>query len=316
MARIPRVHIEGALFYVTSRGDNNADIFREDSDYNAYLELLNKYKAQYGFKLFAFCLLANHLHLLIELKEGITVSDIMHDLNTNYTKYFNGKYERKGHLFQERYKMVIVEKEHYMLKVAAYIHLNPVIVGLVENLKDYTYSSCQLSSGRRGAGPAMDEEIRELRAKDYPDFLTNIKRQEMEAFGKELTKNTILGSAEFVERVRKQASEMEAAEAKKTGEGHRRLVYVSLAGAVVLAVFTFYLYGKTAVMRKKYRDEMARKNQELRDRMAEERKKVVKDLEEKYSADRVSYDAMAKRLELEKKKAKELEEKARGGGRK
>ena len=310
------MHIEGGLFYVTSRGDNNADIFKDNDDYKAYLELLRKYKAQHGFKLFAYVLMPNHLHLLIELKEGITISDIMHDLNSNYTKYFNGRYQRKGHLFQERYKMAIVEKEQYILKVAAYIHMNPLILHLAENLTDYAYSSYALFGGARPTGPAMDEEIKELRARNYQNFLAGIPKDEMEKFGKELNKNTILGSSEFAERVKKQAAELEAAEAKKTGVEHRKLIYVSLAAAVILALFTFYLYGKTALMRKKYRDEIARKNQELQDRMAQERKKVVKDLEEKYSADRVSYDAMARRLELEKQKAKQLEEKARSAGTK
>ncbi len=125
MIKIPKIHIEGALYYVTTRGDNNEDIFKEPEDYKTYLGLLRKYKEQYGFKLFSFMLAPNHLHLLFELKMGITISDIMHDLNGNYTKYFNSKYERKGHLFQERSKMVLAEKDKYLLPIIAYMHLNP-----------------------------------------------------------------------------------------------------------------------------------------------------------------------------------------------
>lgn len=269
MAKIPRVHIPGALFYVTSRGDNNADIFKDSDDYKAYLELLRKYKAQYGFKLFAYLLAPNYLHLLIELKEGLTLSDIMHDLSSNYTKYFNGRYQRKGHLFQERYKAAILEKEEY-----------------------------------------MSEEVSQI----GPSFTAGIPAQQMEDLAGKLKNNAVSGSDEFVEMVNKQAAAMEAAQAQEAGGQRRRLLYISLAGVAVLALFTFYLYGKTALMRKKYRDEMARKNQELQNRVAEERKKVVKDLEEKYAADRVSYDAMAKRLELERQKAKELEKKTQGKG--
>ncbi len=125
MIKIPKIHIEGALYYVTTRGDNNEDVFKEPEDYKTYLGLLRKYKEQYGFKLFSFVLAPNHLHLLFELKVGITISDIMHDLNANYTKYFNSKYQRKGHLFQERSKMVLAEKDKYLLPILAYMHLNP-----------------------------------------------------------------------------------------------------------------------------------------------------------------------------------------------
>lgn len=318
MARIPRVHIEGALFYVTSRGDNNADIFKDNDDYKMYLELLKKYKAQHGFKLFAFVLMPNHLHLLIELKEGITISDIMHDLNSNYTKYFNGKYQRKGHLFQERSRLVILEKSAYLSKVAAYIHLNPLLLNLVENLKYYAHSSYGLYSERRACSsevrdlwPVMEEEIKEAGIPDYVVFLAGISKEEMKALGVELSKNVILGSNGFVEKVKQREAEREAAEPRGLKTEQRKFIYVSVAGIAVLTLLTLYLYGRTAALRKNLKNEITKKNVELSTRLEQERKKVVKDIEEKYAADKVSYDAMAKRLELEKKKAKDLEEKAK-----
>ena len=97
--------------------------------------------------------------------------------------------------------MAIVEKEQYMLKVAAYIHFNPLMLHLAENIKDYPYSSYMLFSGSRGTGPLLDEEIRELGARNYQGFAANVPKDEMEAFGKELNKNTVLGSDSFVEMV-------------------------------------------------------------------------------------------------------------------
>ena len=141
MARIPRIHIEGALYYITSRGDHNQNIFKDEQDYKYYLELLRKYKQQYGFKLFSFVLLPNHLHLLIELREGITISEIMHDLNSSYIKYFNSRHKRRGHLLQERFKLILIEKQPYLLYITAYIHLNPRKLGLVSEVNDYPYSS-------------------------------------------------------------------------------------------------------------------------------------------------------------------------------
>jgi REP element-mobilizing transposase RayT len=266
MMKIPKIHIPGAVFYVTSRGDNNADIFKDNDDYKAYLELLKKYKTQYGFKLFAYCLMPSYLHLLIELKEGLKLSDIMHDLSANYTKYFNGKYQRKGHLFQERYKVAILEKEGY-----------------------------------------MSEEIKDI----GPSFAAGIPAQQMEGLAGKLKNNAISGSDRFVEMVKKQASEIEAVEVKTTQAQRSRLVYASTAGLIILALLAGYLYQRTVAIRKKYRNEMAKRNLELQRQMDDERKKVMQDLEEKYAADRVSYEAMARRLEIEKKKAQELEKKAK-----
>lgn len=148
MPRPPRIYLENALYYVTSRGDGNQNIFRDDEDFKTFLDLLRKYKAQYGFKLFAFCLLPEHFDLLMELpvqKEQIykmgALSSIMHDLNSSYTKYFNGKYSRKGHLFRERYKAALIEKEPYLLKLTAYIHYSPASLNTAVCPEQYPYSS-------------------------------------------------------------------------------------------------------------------------------------------------------------------------------
>lgn len=220
MVRIPRMHIEGGLYYVTIRGDHDEEIFKEAEDYQAYLNLLKKYKEQYGFKLFAFVLLPNHLRLLIELKEGITLSDIMHDLNGNYTKYFNRKYSLKGHLFQERYKMNLLEKTHYLIYMSAYIHLYPQWLNLVPKAAVYPYSSCPVylyyaglkgdcvDTGQKpfGFDVEMKQEIMEvlsaLEEKNYADYLVNISREEIKIFAKHLKKRTVLGSEEFRETVR------------------------------------------------------------------------------------------------------------------
>ena len=134
MPRVPRINLEGALYYVTSRGDHNEAIFKEAGDYAAYLDLLKKGKEQYNFKLFAFCLLPNHIHLLIELAGDTTISQIMYGLNSNYTKYFNAKHHKEGHLFQERYEMALLEKEPNLLNMTAYIHLNPKALASVPDI--------------------------------------------------------------------------------------------------------------------------------------------------------------------------------------
>ena len=103
MPMLPRIYIEGSLYYVTSMGNHGENIFRDKEDYMTYLELLKKYKEQDGYKLFSFVLMPQQLNLLIEATEQATISTIMHDIASSYTKYFNNRYQRKGHLFQERF---------------------------------------------------------------------------------------------------------------------------------------------------------------------------------------------------------------------
>jgi REP element-mobilizing transposase RayT len=330
--KIPKGYIEGAIYYVTSRGDNNEDLFADDADYLTYLELLKKYQRQYGFKFWAFCLMPNHLHLLMELKEGITISDIMHDLNANYTKHFNGKYKRKGHLFQERYKMVVAEKKDYLLPIISYIHLNPSKLGLVGDLGEYKYSSYlyyYIGEKPQDAGLIMEEEIREigrvLGINSYRDLLANIPKEEMEILGRELSKNVILGSGEFVHKVKalslpaeqatKQAQEEIALPVAGNG-AHPKFILAGVALIVILGAFNFYLYARATGFKETLKKELQKKDAEVSVRLARERETVFKDLDEKYRADMVSYQAMAKRLEIEKGKARKLEKELEHAGQK
>jgi len=326
MAKIPRTHIEGAIYYVTSRGDNEEGIFKDGQDYQRYLELLIKYKKQYGFKLFAFVLMPSHLHLLIELKKGLTLSDIMHDLNANYTKYFNGRYQSKGHLFQERYKMNLLEKSAHLLSyMVAYLHLNPKILGLVSDCKDYAYSSYPLYIGKATqnlnySGLNMENEIKEalgyLGEKNYVDYLNSIPKSEMDSFGKDLVKKPILGSNEFVEKVQAEVDlQQQAIDADKLssveGRKKQKLILAASMVIVILGIFSSYLFVAAKGMKTKLKDELKHKEIELTTKLNQDKEFIRKDLDEKYRADQVSYKAMAKRLEIEKNKVKELEEKVR-----
>lgn len=371
MTKIPKDYIEGALYYVTARGDHNEEIFKEKSDYKAYVELLKKYKEQYGFKLFSFVLLSNHLHLLFELKPGLTISDVMHDLNANYTKYFNAKYKRKGHLFQERGKVVLAEKETYLLSIIAHMHLNPLLLNLVQDdahglstFLNYPYSSHILYAGitachsftsfrtaseeprqqrsdeesknkENGSileGLNLTEEIKEVLKKLsvnqlasqpvnqslYTHFINNVSKDEMNVLGKDLTKKQVLGAENFLRKVQQKMeekkSELSAAGTeingyrKKTAK-QQNLILAGSAAVILMGMFTLYLYNRGLELRKNLKNEIAKKNVDLSNKIAQERKVIIQDLEEKHQADMVSYNAMAKRLEYEKLKAKELEAK-------
>jgi len=317
MRKMPRTHIEGAIYYVTSRGDHNEEIFKDSKDYLIYMNALKKYKEQYGFKLFAFCLLPNHMHLLIELKEGITISDIMHDLNSNYTKYFNGRYNKKGHLFQERNRTILAEKPVFLLPMTAYIHLNPKSQNLISEIKDYSYSSYPMYSGSKLSaleGMNLNEETKEiagyLKGKNYADFLNSVTKNEMEVLGRDLAKKLILGSEEFVMKV-DQKMEKALTENRIPRTEHRRFILAGSLAILILGILTLYLYNNTLGLKENFKKELLGKETELTSRLEKDKVKIYKDLDEKYRADNVSYEAMAKRLEVEKGKVKELENKLR-----
>jgi len=319
MVKIPRTHIAGAIYYVTSRGDNEDVIFKDQQDYQKYLELLIKYKKQYGFGLFAFVLLPSHLHLLIELKKGLTLSDIMHDLNANYTKYFNGRYQRKGHLFQERYKMNLLEKTGQLLShIIAYLHLNPKILGLVSDCQDYVYSSYPLYIGKEisnlnYAALNMGNEIKEalgyLEGKKYAEYLNSIPKAEVASFSKDLIKNPILGANEFIAKVQAEMElQQQATDAEGTqGKNSRKLILFGTIAIVVLGILSSYLFMGSKGMKAKLKDELKVKEIEMSNKLNQDKAFIKKDLDEKYRADLVSYQAMLKRLEIEKDKVQKLE---------
>ena len=140
MARKPRVHFSGALYHVIARGNRHQPIFLDENDCEIYLYLLREYKKRFCFLLYAYVLMENHLHLLMEVEE-VPLSRIMHDLQFRYARKFNIKYKKDGHLFQGRYKAILCDRDTYLLELSAYIHLNPVRAGMVESPLEYRWSS-------------------------------------------------------------------------------------------------------------------------------------------------------------------------------
>ncbi len=140
MPRLPRQKSESGIYHVMLRGINQQVIFEESEDYFKFIETIEKYKAVSGYKVFAYCLMSNHIHILLKVeKEEIDL--IMKRIAGSYAYWYNWKYYRKGHLFQDRYKSEPVEDEKYFLTVLRYIHQNPAKANLVENIDEYKYSS-------------------------------------------------------------------------------------------------------------------------------------------------------------------------------
>ncbi len=140
MTRPLRIELSGGLYHVTSRGDRREAIYFSDADRETWLELLGQVCARFNWVCHAYCQMTNHYHLVIETPEG-NLAQGMRQLNGVYTQYINRTHGRVGHVFQGRYKAVLVEKESYLLELARYVVLNPVRAGMVSEVGDWPWSS-------------------------------------------------------------------------------------------------------------------------------------------------------------------------------
>ena len=140
MPRTGRIKSESGIYHIILRGINRQTIFEEDEDAIKFVETLGEYKEKSGYKLYAYCLMGNHIHLLLK-EEDEELGIIMRRIGASYVYWYNLKYNRCGHLFQDRYKSEPVEGENYLLAVLRYIHQNPLKAGLVKDIGDYKWSS-------------------------------------------------------------------------------------------------------------------------------------------------------------------------------
>lgn len=140
MARPLRIELSGGLYHVTSRGDRREDIFFDDADRQAWLDLLGRVCQRFNWVCHGWCQMSNHYHLIIETPEGNLAAG-MRQLNGVYTQWVNRQHRRVGHVFQGRYKAILVEKDAYLLELARYVVLNPVRAGMVAEPDDWPWSS-------------------------------------------------------------------------------------------------------------------------------------------------------------------------------
>jgi len=153
MARPLRIEYPGAIYHITSRGNARQPIFRDDKDREVLLEILGVVVVRYNWLCHAYCLMNNHYHLLIETPEG-NLSQGMRQLNGIYTQRFNRKHTMVGHVFQGRFKAVLVDKENYLLELCRYVVLNPVRAGIVKFPGKYKWSSYRATAGT-GESPSF-----------------------------------------------------------------------------------------------------------------------------------------------------------------
>ena len=157
MARPLRLEYTGALYNVTSRGDRREAIYRDDEDREEWLAVLSQVCERFNWILHAWCQMTNHYHLLVETIDG-HLSRGMRQLNGVYTQRFNRRHGEVGHLYQGRYKAILVQKESYLLELTRYVVLNPLRAGMVEKLEEWPWSSYPATIGYNKAPKWLDTD--------------------------------------------------------------------------------------------------------------------------------------------------------------
>jgi putative transposase len=212
MARPLRIEYPGALYHVTSRGDRQEAIFDDDQDRTAFLNILGEVVAQFRWCCHAYCLMGNHYHLMIETPQG-NLTKGMRQLNGVFTQWSNRRHRRSGHLFQGRYKAILVDRDAYFLELSRYIVLNPVRAAMVKHPRLWAWSSYGATIGTTPA-PAWlttDDLLAEFgnrRAgarRKYQEFVA--EGMGAESIWKDLKGQIYLGDDDFVEQMREKLGE-------------------------------------------------------------------------------------------------------------
>ena len=204
MARPLRLEFAGALYHITSRGDRQEDIYESDDDRSMFLSILGEVSERYNWVCHAYCLMSNHYHLLIETPDA-NLSKGMRQLNGVYTQSYNRRNNKVGHLFQGRYKAILVEKEVYLLELSRYIVLNPVRAEMVRSAKDWPWSSYRSVVGQADSPTWLNVEwLLAMFSNNKKDAIESYKRFVAQGKGQpspwsELRNQVFLGSSDFVE---------------------------------------------------------------------------------------------------------------------
>jgi len=206
MARPLRIEYSGALYHVLSRGDRREVIVEDDTDRERRLEWLARTVDQHNWRVHAFVLMSNHEHLFIETPEP-NLSPGMRHLNGVYTQRYNCRHERVGHLFQGRYKAILVDRDSYLLELIRYIVLNPVRAGMVQEASRYIWSSYRATAGNGFRPPWLTTDwilaqfggSQAAAHRRYADFVA--EGEGVESPWLRLRGQVLLGSEEFVSKM-------------------------------------------------------------------------------------------------------------------
>ena len=207
MARPLRIEFEGALYHILSRGNDRQDIFLNDDDYKTFLSVLEEMSSRFEVDIFAYVLMSNHYHLLIRTNES-NLSKSMQWLGTTYTRRFNLQHFRSGHLFQGRYKSIIVQNDAYLMQLSCYIHRNPLRAGLVNRLADYRWSSYHAYAYKANNPNWLNKELilSQFNGKDsykaYREKVQKYSEEEAKIF-ENLRHGLVFGTKRYLDKIKK-----------------------------------------------------------------------------------------------------------------
>ena len=176
MPRLARLMSSSGIYHIIIRGVNKQTIFADNEDNAAFLTILSKCKLLSGFELYGYCLMGNHAHLLLKQMEE-TIGQIMKRTASRYVKWFNFKYNRCGHLFQERFKSEAVENDTYFVTVLRYIHQNPKKAGICEAIGDYKWSSYNDYVHRKSTVVDLDLALGVIGESYFESFMNEEKEE-------------------------------------------------------------------------------------------------------------------------------------------
>ncbi|MDD2335275.1 MAG: transposase [Geobacteraceae bacterium] len=255
MARPLRIEYEGAIYHVTARGNVRGKVYFSKRDYEKFKEYLSAAKEKYGLILHAYVLMANHYHLIIETPEK-NLSKIMHYINSSFTTYMNVKRKRSGHLFQGRYKAILVDKDNYLLELSRYIHLNPVRVKTVEKPEEYAYSSYRsYVTGQEENIVSRDTILEMITAKRkeaparYRNFVETAMGEEIASPLQKVYGGIILGDESFIRNALARI-ESERVETPEVSHGKALRSVVGLE-EIVSACCEYFEVAREEIMRNK-----------------------------------------------------------------
>lgn len=252
MARPLRLEFPGALYHVTARGDRREDIFKDDVDRACLLEVWGQALERFDATCLAYCLMGNHYHFVLETRRA-NLSRLMRHVNGVYTQRYNRRHKQVGHLFQGRFKAIIVDRDAYFLEVCRYVDLNPVRAKLARRPQDWHWSSYRAHVGMQDRAPWL-ESVRVLEQFSPKNSVAMRRYAEFVAQGKNvrlweqaLAGQIYLGGDEFAEQVRgKLGREVESGEvprAQRRSRGKPLSFYLKEGAARDAGIVAAYLEG-------------------------------------------------------------------------
>jgi REP element-mobilizing transposase RayT len=209
MARPLRVEYPDAYYHVINRGNYQQKIYLNDRDKEKFIEYLEKAAERFSIIFHGYCLMSNHYHLLIQTPDS-NLSKAMQWINVSYATYFNRKRNRHGHLFQGRFKAILIDADEYLKHLSRYIHLNPVRANMVSSPSDYQWSSYRAFIGKQKAPQFLETDWllssfgknKKQTRQSYKDFVEKVDAKTLEDPGAQISEGFLLGGTNFIKWVK------------------------------------------------------------------------------------------------------------------